>query len=407
MNKIQTKVLNKLIDSYEQSKTFLGQNKVKQSFSVTVGKLFPRYRDDAEYDFFCEVNEALEELEGQSLVALERSKNGIIEKVSLNMECIGDCYGILKRVSRKDEQKWLCMLWKECKSMSEHVPQLFPLLRYIDAQEIRVSKNQKVEYFEGVHADYEDLLKLTAAVLENEEEIFIRNLSIKLFRNSKRVEQLQSKLQSLLYQYGEFEEKESVLEECGIVHTPTYVMLKGNGRITIGNQMIDLSQIKGDIALSTASIKELKWVEVLGKRVVTVENLTSFHDYSKGKDFVIYLGGFHNRIKREFIEFLYAHNPEKEYCHFGDIDAGGFYILEHLKKKTGIPFTTLHMDKATLLQYKSQTNPLTINDRKRLNVLLAQLKEQRNRGVLVEDYSEVIAFMLENNCKLEQEAVLE
>lgn len=353
------------------------------------------------------LDEALEELEEKSFVALERSKNGIIEKVSLNMECIGECYGILKRVSRKDEQKWLCTLWKECRSMSEHAPQLFPLLQYIDAQELRVSKNQKVEYFEGVHADYEDLLKLTAAVLENEEEIFIRNLSIKLFRSSKRVEQLQSKLQSLLYQYGEFEEKESVLEECGIVHTPTYVMLKGNGRITIGNQMIDLSQIRGDIALSTASIKELKWVEVLGKRVVTVENLTSFHDYSKVKDFVIYLGGFHNRIKREFIEFLYDYNPEKEYCHFGDIDAGGFYILEHLKKKTGIPFTTLHMNKATLLQYKSQTNPLTINDRKRLKMLLVQLKEQRNRGVLVEDFSEVIAFMLENNCKLEQEAVSE
>ena len=65
MNKIQRKVLNHLLDLYEQSKTFMGQNKLTQSFSVEVGKLFQKYEDDAEYDYFCEVNDALEELEDQ------------------------------------------------------------------------------------------------------------------------------------------------------------------------------------------------------------------------------------------------------------------------------------------------------------------------------------------------------
>lgn len=69
---------------------------------------------------------------------------------------------------------------------------------------------------------------------------------------------------------------------------------------------------------------------------------TSFHDYSAEDDFVVYLGGFHNKVKRDFLLYLYQWNPEKEYRHFGDIDAGGFYILEHLKKETGIPFRSLY-----------------------------------------------------------------
>ena len=53
------------------------------------------------------------------------------------------------------------------------------------------------------------------------------------------------------------------------------------------------------------SLKELDKIEVLGDCVVTVENLTSFHDYNGAEDFVIYLGGFHNTTKRKFLMYLY------------------------------------------------------------------------------------------------------
>ena len=166
-----------------------------------------------------------------------------------------------------------------------------------------------------------------------------------------------------------------------------------------------MSRLSGDIALSTESLKSLTGAEVLGKRVVTVENLTSFHDYTAGEDFVIYLGGFHNKVKRDFLVYLYQQNPEKEYRHFGDIDAGGFYILEHLKRKTGISFYSLCMDVATLQQYKADQKSLTENDRKRLQQLREALQDQKRRGECTEDYGEVIDYMMDRGCKLEQEAV--
>lgn len=413
MDDLQRKVLNCLLDSYEKSKTFRGENQVNQSFSVNIGKLFPKYCDDAEYECFCQINEAANELSSAGLVILEYEKSGVLKKIRLNPEQLERCYGKLGRMPRKREQETLLHLWDEWSERNRGPEQteggadgtLLPLIRYIAAQRIRLKKNQNVEYYNHDLTEYKELLLAAEAVLRNQEEIFIRNISIRLFQDSKRMEQLEHKIGALLYQYGEFQEKDFVFEECGIVHTPTYVMVKGNGKVRLGGQELDLSLLEGDIALSSESVKSLENIVVLGTRVVTVENLTSFHDFCAGDDFVIYLGGFHNKSKRDFILYLYERNPEKEYRHFGDIDAGGFYILEHLKRKTGIPFRSLYMDVKVLQKHENHTRPLTANDRKRLGQLREELTERVSAGELMEDYRNVIDYMLQHGCKLEQEAV--
>ncbi len=418
-DQLQRKVLGQLLDSYEKSRTFQGENQVRQSFSVQIGKLFPRYQDDAEYDYFCRVNEAIEELDAASLVSVEYEKNRVLKRVVLNTEKLDICYAYLGRTPRRQEQEALCCLWEKLSEKlsvertGERPGQggkvddepFRPLQRYIVAQYLRIEKNRNVEYYSHDLEEYRALLTAAEAVLRNREEIFIRNFSMQVFHDSKRMERLAGKLSSLLYQYGEFQEKEAVLEECGIVHTPTYVMLKGNVKLTLGSQTMDMSLLKGDIALSTESLKGLRDIAVLGERVVTVENLTSFHDYPAGEDCVVYLGGFHNQVKRNFLLYLYERNREKEYRHFGDIDAGGFYILEHLKRKTGIRFRSIYMDIETLQMYREDRKPLTGNDRKRLAQLKQELEGGRRQGVDEEDYRDVIDYMLEHNCKLEQEAI--
>lgn len=397
-DKIQQKTINKLLDKYEKSKTFLGTNQVSQSFEKRVAELFPKYADEAEYEVFCEVNEALHELEQKGLVELRTIKGDVLDRVVLKVERLSDCYTYVKRIPRKEEQEWFREIWKGLDAC--------PVLdRYVEQQEKKLDKNGNVEYYSGDRTEYTDLLKLVRELALNEEEVFLRDFSIRLFKDSKRIEKLVTKAQALLYQYGDFEDKDSVFEECGVVHTPTYVCMKGNGSLYFAREQINLCDIEGDIALSTSSLKGLQKVQVTGVRVVTVENLTSFHDYNESNDFVIYLGGFHNKTKRTFLKFLYEQNPDKEYRHFGDIDVGGFYILEHLKEKTGIPFRSLSMGKDVLETYASQTKPLTENDKKRMKQLLAKLDGMAQKGVLTEDYREVLYFMLEHDCKLEQEVI--
>ncbi len=178
-NQLQRKVLEQLLDAYEKSKTFQGGNQVKQSFSVQIGKLFPRYQDDAEYDYFCQVNESMEELCASALVAVERERNGVLKKVVLNMEKLDDCYAYLGRTPRRQEQEMLLAVWEELseKLFVEHVgeqsgkggnvgDELFePLRRYITAQYLRIEKNQNVEYYSHNLEEYRALLVAAEAVL--------------------------------------------------------------------------------------------------------------------------------------------------------------------------------------------------------------------------------------------------
>lgn len=397
--KIQEVVLNKLLDKYEKSKTFIGTNQINQSFGKKISEIFSKYNDDAEYDLFCDINDALHKLETLQYISIIYERGDIINMVSLNVANLGEIYEFVGREPKKDENDWLLdtMLSFEIKLNNDSRLKL--LGEYFKVQREKISKNQKVEYYDSEKTGYVDLLTLVYELLTNESEIFVRDLSIRLFHDSKKVEKLESKAKALLYQYGDYLDKESVFEECNVLKTPTYVCVKGKAVLMLAGQTVDLSKLMGDIALSTESLKELESVKVIGKRVVTVENLTSFHNYGVAKqeseDFVIYLGGFHNRAKREFLIKLYEQNKDKEYRHFGDIDAGGFYILEHLKRKTGIPFVSLNMDRDILEKYMEYTKKLTVNDRKRLEMLLGNLEKDK----------EVVEFMLNNNCKLEQEAV--
>lgn len=140
-------------------------------------------------------------------------------------------------------------------------------------------------------------------------------------------------------------------------------------------------------------LPDIDKVKIVGRAVITIENLTSFHTTGCSDIFVIYLGGFHNSIRREFIKKIYQQNPEVLYYHFGDIDAGGFYILEHLKRQTGIEFQPYKMDLETLKEYQEYSKRLTDHDRDRL----MKLRDSQ--------YQEVISYMLKNNCKLEQETI--
>lgn len=390
-NKIEEKILNYLLDRYEKSKSFLGENKLQQNFKLAVAKVFPKYEDDADYAFYSELNASVQFLESQNFIRVEKERSGKIKAIFLNSTSVNDIYTFLNRTPKKSKNQKLLSLFNAI-PLTEG---LEPLVLYSEKQKQNIAQNKKVLYFENDFLEYEDLLKLCSAVLRNKNEVYIRDFSIKLFGSSKRIEALESKVRSLLFYFGSFQDKSTVLEECNIIKTPTYIMVKGNALLQFKDTAIDLQKISGDIALSSHTLLDLQKVSVLCKNVFTVENLTSFHRFNCEDSFVIYLGGFHNEIKRTFLKHVARTNANIHFFHFGDIDAGGFYILEHLIVKTGIQFVPYNMDIKTLQTHKKFWLPLTDNDKIRIK----QLAQKNNR------YHDVLCFMLEHNCKLEQEAL--
>ncbi len=400
MDKYESKILNRLLDKYEESKSFNGTNQVKQSFYLYPEKEFPRYKDDSDYETYAAINNAVLFLENKDYVQVTRERNGVIKRVKLQEVNIYLIYNTLKRRPKEEENEWIANQLDQIYSKNSLI-----LKRYAENQKIRLAQNKKVEFYENDHSEYENILKAVLFVEMNEKEIFVRDASVQLFGDSKYLERILMKVQLLMFKYGDFEEKDTVMEECGIVKTPTYVAIKGKVIINIAGQIIDLSNFKGDLALSTKTIEEIEDIKVLGNRVITIENLTTFHDYDKVDGCCIYLGGFHNKIKRRFIKELSQKNPHKEYYHFGDIDAGGFHIYEHLVEKTGIMFQLLNMDIMTLETNRNIWRTLTVNDKKRLESLIQRLNEKECNHSLVVDYREVLLYMLDNNCKIEQEGL--
>ena len=80
--------------------------------------------------------------------------------------------------------------------------------------------------------------------------------------------------------------------------------------------------------------------------------------------------------------------------HFGDIDPDGFYIIENLRRGTGIDFQPVYMDVDTLKQYHAYTRPLTERDVRKATALAESGR-----------YRDVMEEMLRGRRKLEQEIV--
>ena len=191
-------------------------------------------------------------------------------------------------------------------------------------------------------------------------------------------------------------EDDEILAEYGIYHTPNYVYFKGNAKFTLGEETIPLDSFHQGIGLSGEDIPEIRFTELSQiKKVLTIENLTTFFRWKEPDCLIIYLGGYHNSVRRRLLKEIYQALPDVQYWHFGDIDAGGFAILKDLQKKTGIPFQAYHMDLDTLMQYEKYGKKLSGNDRKRLEALAAESPE----------WQETIRYMLEHDVKLEQECV--
>ena len=386
MNRYEKTILDRLLDKYEHSKTFVKANRQNQSFLVKPEQLFAKYRDDSEYELYRDVNDRIVYLEALGYVTAKRQKNGVVVNIRLITEHLDSVYRYIERVPKSDVVTELTRL------LTQYQDSNAPLNAYCRHQFEQLENNKPVEYFDGDLKSYHALLEVVSRIFDVENETFERDFSVRVLGDSKAFEKLRDRVTALLYKYGDFPERETLLADLNLVRNPGHVYFKGQGKISLRGQVIDFSSMRGDLALSSDMLADIDNISVFGSAVVTIENLTTFNSFNCNDSFAIYLGGYHNQCRRRFIMQVYAQNPDKLYLHFGDIDAGGFYILRHLRDMTGIRFMPYRMDIATLKANLKYTKPLTENDRKRL----LALKDSES--------GETVSYMLENNCKLEQEA---
>lgn len=387
-----------LLDVYENSVTYKGQNIKNQSFAIKPEKIFYEYNGDyTDQDEVNQFNREMQSLMEFEFVILDYDRGiPVISKIKLNTNSINKIYSVLKREDITVKRN------REIKMYTQYMGVHDIMDAFCKSQVERLNDYKDAKYTSDIAIN---ILKLLKYVLGNNSDIMERELSVAVLGDTKLFEKsYKSRICSIIEEYGELEldlsvldkkEKEkAILEEYQVFSNPSYIFFKGN---------VDIYYVDGNsisvtpdnpIAILSEAIARIEMIKVNSNRIVTVENLTSYNRINDNKSTFIYLSGYHNTAKQRFIKKIAENNSGISWFHFGDIDPDGYYILKNLVEKTGIAFVPLYMDVQQLINCKQYCKPLEKNDMVKANSLLE-----------IHFYDEVMEFMLANNCKLEQEII--
>ncbi len=400
MERYEKRIIDKLLDSYEASSLFTGTNKVAVHISYPFNKnTLPIYFDESSLAYE-EIHASMRELERQGMINIvwKKGKEGhIISKVVLRTEELEKVYAYVSRMPKTEKVARNRALLAEMQRRF-HTPICQALIAYLDN---RLQNAQSVKEFIDLSNLEETELLLTgiAQIEQNNRICYIREFSIEHFHDSKVFESLGGKIAKAMRMFGEeHREKEldEILAEYGIYHTPNYVYFKGDVSLGIGNHTYRIGELRQGIGISGEDIERITFRDISQiRKVITIENLTTFFRWEEPKSLMIYLGGYHNSVRRALLTEIYRALPDAEYYHFGDIDVGGFLIFEDLCRKTGIPFKRYKMDLEHLKRYEKYGRALTENDRFRIGKLLEDNPDR--------EYADVLEYMLTAGVKLEQE----
>lgn len=398
INKDGKNIISKLLKKYDRSILSIGENKKKISIYLDVDdKSFPNYVHPKSLESADNFEKDCKSLTKLGIVTLNYS-DGMISKIYLvlNEDLVKKARELLGESDPKKEAGAYIKLFSTYKNDEDEV-----VNKFANSMLTKLKDYRKLDSIKKYFIDEKtlvDIIKGIKAINNLEGEIRERNLSINLYSDSKRLIYLSNKINRIYREFSniEFDENSNPIETLGVVHNPSFALVKNGIVIEIDDQIIDLTKLNSPFPLYDEVIKNLKIINVNAKKVITIENLTTFYDYDEKESVIIYLGGFHNKIRKVLIEKIYRFNCSLKFYHRGDIDAGGFYIFNHLKQDTKIDFNPMNMGVLELKKYSDFCKKLTESDIRRLNI-------QKN-DTSFSVFKESIEYMLVNDVKLEQEA---
>lgn len=397
MNKYEIKIVNALLKKYYKRKAIHKDAEINRRIDLPATKILKDYSD-----YNVNLNE--KELVNKAIISLEEYGFITVSKLKLSEDfekiylCVDNVESLEEYAAKNLDIIPRSFAVDELKSIIKKYRNKGEIVNYyIDELENTIqNKSIRLDVMKE-----EDILKIITFLENNKEFLYIREVSMLIFGDSKYLENYRkTQVCSILYSYyvknGEdvFRE-ENLLERFNVYDIDQEICIKGPVLIGFENKTIDIDGLTGGVSFSIKDIDKIKRIVVNSDRIMTIENKTSFLRMNQG-DCYIYLGGFATKPQVTFIKKLIENNPDKRYLHFGDIDAGGFWIHKKLCEQTNMKFDLFCMDKKTLQNdnYKDYVKSLTEND----VVRLTNLKDNS-------EYQECIEWILKNNFKLEQEIV--
>ena len=404
-------LLSKLLDQYEKSVTYVGENKVKQVFSVKPSDIFKGYNKDflppeqlfQEKEF----ERLIRQMESEGLIHVVPPNTGILRQICAVPERWEDYYACLNRTEKNILKKRLEEVYHrfcQCDLLEAYGKEKLQTLKNSRARKLDEKKVEK-EITEA-----EAIWNLVQFLKENQEKqrtTLEREMSEAVLHDSKQWEKIyRKKVCGILEHTGRYDEplaeleeererQTALLEEFYIYSNPAYIYLKGDARICLedGRELRIYHDLPMSIPFET--FQKAKSIHIRDAALMTVENLTSFHRREGEHIFYLFLSGYHTRTKQALLQRIARENPGLSWHHFGDLDPDGLAIAGHLIRKTGLPFQLCAMGVQELQRFQTYAKPLEAPDRAKAEAMIKQGSS----------YAGILRYMLEHNCKLEQEII--
>jgi hypothetical protein len=406
-------LLNRLLDKYERSKSYLGADSSRRVLLKLCSEEFPEY--DIEKPELKElINSIVEKLASNDLVGyqwLKYEKGNIIEKVWLKLDKVEMVY---KEAGRLPKSGRVLAILEMVKELKEHISIPW-ITRYLEDTESNIDAKKSVTPF--LPDDEKEAQAVLGAIKaihdQNNEECLERVFSVRCFGDSKFFERSVKKrvidiIRNYLlksYDLIESPSDDEILAQVGIVKAPEQVEFCGGMLGVLAGKSIDFSVFTQGIAVNSHTVKAIEISELKSvQRVLFIENKTNYVDYvakkKTEKELVIYHGGFYSPVKGLFFKKIYEAGLKTgvSFYHWSDIDIGGFRIFSRLKTNIILGLKPLFMDKAAFLSKRQYWIPF---HEKYYSALEGMLRKDE-----FAEFHEVIKTMLEVRSRLEQEAFL-
>lgn len=263
----------------------------------------------------------------------------------------------------------------------------------------------KQEEIEKKNRDILDAFRGADAVVQNGQagrQIYIRDLSKKIFNYSKRFAEIENQIISILKESAPqeiTEESEGKKEQknqpfyywYGVTKNPFSEMIAGNLVIETTNGTIDTCGLP--YSFWTDREAEYQHIYVKNRTLLTIENLTTYHDFRETNTAKCFTGGFASPFLKHILKKIAEDNPALEIRHWGDMDGNGFRIFDDLKAHASDRFCPYRMDLDTFCTYIDKATAFEGKDQERIAGFVSH-----------EYFGPAASYMLEHRLKLEQES---
>lgn len=405
----EKKLLVGLVEGYRKSKKDTGENRTNRRTKLKPEKLYNKYHSNAgDYEKISAINDTVQKLKDKGFVTSEYESFGtdltgiylMDDKIDEIEEYLAEQYGYISKDTKLQKLETLIREYEDRSPICHE--ECGKLKIILESRKLPKSIEKNIDMLD-------DLFRVLSFVENNQKLMYIREVSMLVYGDSKYFENnTLEPLCTLLQKYntvpipgqtlsdGEYILSDEILKKYHVFKEPQKISIRGKALIRMCGKDIDISGFDEGIEFTVSELSKIECVQLLAATFMTIENRTSYLRYKKENTVTFYLGGYANRDQRDFIRKIYESNPSVTYLHFGDIDAGGFWIHHHLCQVTGVPFGMFHMSFEELMEpdYRKCQHPLTEGDITRMQEL-AEMPE----------YRDVIKYMLEHRVKLEQEII--